>query len=77
MLNNTLKVYRYKNESKRGIMPKAKVDYYNQIDIGIFIYFLDLCLQHNNLIYERINHLENKNDNEYYLNATYTIKIEE
>ena len=38
-----LKVYRYRKEGKRGIMPKNMVIYYNQIDIGIFLYFLELC----------------------------------
>ena len=32
-----LKIYRYRKEGKRGIMPKDKVIYYNQIDIGIFL----------------------------------------
>lgn len=40
---NTLKVYRYKKEGKRGIMPADKVSYYNRIDIGIFMCFLDIC----------------------------------
>ena len=73
-INNTLEVYRYKKEGKRGIMPKALVDFYNQIDIGIFIYFLELCLNHESISYERTIHLENTDDKEYYLNATYTIK---
>ena len=33
-----IKVYRDRKEGKRGIMPKDKVIYYNQIDIGIFLY---------------------------------------
>ena len=73
-INNALEVYRYKKEGKRGIMPKALVDFYNQIDIGIFIYFLELCLNHESISYERTIHLENTDDKEYYLNATYTIK---
>ena len=38
-----LKVYRYRKSGKRGIMPKDMVIYYNQIDIGIFLCFLELC----------------------------------
>lgn len=34
---NELKVYRYRKEGKRGIMPIDMVKYYNQIDIGIFL----------------------------------------
>ena len=76
-INNALEVYRYKKEGKRGIMPKALVDFYNQIDIGIFIYFLELCLNHESISYERTIHLESTNDKKYYLNATYTIKRKE
>lgn len=71
---NTLEVYRYKKAGKRGIMPKAMVDYFNQIDIGIFMCFLDLCLNHHNINYDRTTHLENRDDKETYLNATYLIK---
>ena len=68
-----LEVYRYKKEGKRGIMPKAKVDFYNQIDIGIFILFLELCLEHNNIAYTKEIHLETKEDKELYLTATYNL----
>ena len=37
---NEIKIYRYRKEGKRGIMPKNMVIYYNQIDIGIFLCFL-------------------------------------
>ena len=39
-----LKVYRYRKPGKRGLMPIDMVNFYNQIDIGIFLCFLDLCL---------------------------------
>ena len=48
-----LSVYRYRKEGKRGIMPKDRVIYYNQIDIGIFLCFIELCLEHNGLTYKR------------------------
>lgn len=51
-VNNTLEVYRY-NSGKRGIMPANKVIYYNQIDIGIFLYFLDLCLFSEKITFEK------------------------
>lgn len=47
-----LKVYRYKKPGKRGIMPIDKVIYYNRIDIGIFLQFLELCLKHSNIKYQ-------------------------
>ena len=34
-------------------MPVNKVNYYNRIDMGIFICFLQLCLQHCHIDYTR------------------------
>lgn len=33
-------------------MPAAKVSYYNRIDMGIFLCFLDLCLMHKGIRFE-------------------------
>ena len=71
---NELKVYRYRKEGKRGIMPKDMVKYYNQIDIGIFLCFLELCLNKNNFKYEKTLYVEENVDNEKNLTATYIIK---
>ena len=71
---NELKVYRYRKEGKRGIMPKNRVIYYNQIDIGIFLCFLELCLEKNNIKYERKIYVEENHENEKNLTATYKIK---
>ncbi len=49
-----LLVYRFKKPGKRGIMPADKVRYYNKIDMGIFLFILETCLEHENFIYERI-----------------------
>lgn len=51
-IENTLNVYRYKKAGKRGIMPADKVSFYNQIDMGIFLCFLELCLLHEKLSYQ-------------------------
>jgi len=48
-----LTVYRYKKAGKRGIMPADKVSYYNQIDMGIFLLMLELCLQHEEIPFVR------------------------
>ena len=69
-----LRVYRYRKERKRGIMPKDRVIYYNQIDIGIFLCFLELCLENNNIEYERNIYVEENHENEQNLTATYRIK---
>ncbi len=36
----------FRVSGKRGIMSKALVGYYNRIDLGIFLCFLELCLDH-------------------------------
>lgn len=48
-----LAVYRYKKTGKRGIMPADRVTFYNRIDIGIFLLFLELCLLHGKHSFER------------------------
>ena len=68
-----IKVYRYRKEGKRGIMPKDRVIYYNQIDIGIFLYFLELCLEHNSINYKKEIFTEENHDNEYNLIAKYNL----
>ena len=68
-----LKVYRYRKEGKRGLMPISMVKYYNQIDIGIFLCFLELCLNKNNIKFERILYVEENIDNEKNLTAVYNV----
>jgi hypothetical protein len=69
-----LKVYRYRKEGKRGIMPKASITYYNQIDIGIFLCFLELCLNKNKIKFNRELFIEENHDNELNLLAIYKLK---
>lgn len=47
-----LTVYRRK-PVKRGIMPAKAVVYYNRIDMGIFLCFLEICLAQQGLEFER------------------------
>ena len=68
-----IKVYRYRKEGKRGIMPKDKVIYYNQIDIGIFLCFIELCLEHNGINYTKELFEEKNHEDEYNLTAIYHI----
>ena len=69
-----LKVYRYRKPGKRGIMPMDKVKYYNQIDIGIFLCFMELCLCKNNINFDRTLYIEEDADNEKNLTATYRVQ---
>ena len=50
---NELSIYRYKKPGKRGIMPVDKVMFYNRIDIGIFLYMLETCLNEKGVKYQR------------------------
>ena len=66
-----MNVYRYKKEGKREIMPADKVSFYNQIDVGIFLCLLDLCLQHNGMEYTVDLHVDRGTDTERIKVATY------
>ena len=68
-----IKVYRYRKEGKRGIMPKDKVIYYNQIDIGIFLCFLELCFEYNNINYKKELFIEENHEQENNLIAIYNL----
>lgn len=70
-----LKVYRYKKPGKRGIMPINKVNYYNKIDIGILLYFLEVCLKKENISYRKDIYKDDLDDEtEKVLNAIYDLK---
>lgn len=71
---NKLEVYRYSKKGKIGIIPKNMVTHYNQIDIGIFLCFLELCLNHNKLEYDRTLFIDDNSQNEINLTALYNIK---
>ena len=70
---NELKVHRYRKPGKRGIMPIDMVKHYNQIDIGIFLCFLEICLNKNNIKFERTVYVEENVDNEKNLTAIYKL----
>lgn len=69
-----LLIYRYKKPGKRGIMPAAQVSYYNRIDVGIFLCFMELCLNHEGIAYERTLYVDLGKDAENTLAARYRIR---
>lgn len=69
----TLDAYRYKEEGKRGIMPTNAVSFYNRIDIGIFMCFLELCLAKQEIRFTRELYSDNGLPNELTLNSKYKI----
>ena len=48
-----LTVYRYRKPGRIGIMTPEAAHYFNQIDIGIFLCFLELALAKNGIAFER------------------------
>ncbi len=72
---NHLYIYRYKMPGRRGIMPVKLVTYYNQIDIGIFLYFLNLCLDNKQILYIVQYHIDHGTDDERILLAEYDLKL--
>lgn len=71
--DNTLVVYRYRYPGRISIMSKENAFYFNRIDIGIFIYFLELCLKHHDIEYKHQLFIDDI-DEEYNLFAKYELK---
>ena len=69
-----LLIYRYKKPGKRGMMPVDRVSFYNCIDIGIFLCFLEICMEHQGIAYQRELFLDEGNDDETTLNARYRLE---
>lgn len=69
-----LVVYRYKKPGKRGIMPADRVTYYNKIDIGIFLLFLELCLKQHGIGFQRTLYTDT-GDAEKTLAAVYLLNL--
>ena len=52
----------------------SKVSFYNRIDIGIFIFFMDICLEHNGVGFEKTLYSDaGDDDKELVLNAKYRL----
>ena len=68
-----LSVYRYRKPGKRGIMPADKVSFYNCIDMGIFICFMDICLGHCGIDFDKTLYRDTGEDKELILNAKYRL----
>lgn len=66
---NQLPLYRVKG--KRGIMPQDKVTYYNRIDIGIMLLFIDMCLAHEGYSFRRELLIDFTLEEDKVLNARY------
>lgn len=54
-------------------MPAEKVSFYNRIDMGIFLCFMDICLAHSGIDFVRTLYPDTGEDQEYVLNAKYRL----
>ena len=68
-----LTVSRYKKPGKRGIMPAAAVSYYNRIDMGIYLCFLEICLEKKGLSFQKELFVDDGGDREFTITAKYTV----
>ena len=69
----TLSVYRYRKPGRRGIMPAGKVVYYNRIDMGILLCFLEICLCRSGVWFKRTLCQDDGGNDEKTLAAVYHI----
>ena len=71
---NKLTISRYQKPGKRGIMPANQVTHYNRINVGIFLFFLELCMSETGLQFQREVFTDNsENISKYVVNAVYRI----
>ena len=71
--DNTLSVHRVFR--KRGIIPPSLVPYYQSIDIGIFLLFLEVAMEQAGLPYKRTLLLQEPVQKGPVLTATYLVNI--
>jgi len=69
--NHCIKVYR--STLVKSFMPVNKLPYYNSIDMGIFLCFLEIALRHSNYAFDRILTKEQNPNNENIEIAAYNI----
>lgn len=62
----------FRIKGKRGIMPADKVVYYNRIDMGIFLLFMELCLKQKGIAFTRTVFSDTVDKEEWVLTAKYT-----
>jgi hypothetical protein len=70
--DRTLKVFRYRKPGKRGIMPAVLVTFYNRIDMGIFLFLLEVCLKNEGYVFERETYPDQDDEAQKALIAQYT-----
>lgn len=72
-IDGKLKIYRYRKNGKT-LLPEILFSYFNRIDMGIFLYFLELCLEHKGINYNRTLYHDDSNKQEKTLLAVYELE---
>lgn len=72
--DNRLLVYRYRKPGLLGVVQTAFVSYHNRIDIGIFLCFLNLCLDNKRISYRYRLHVDPGDNKERSLLAEYSLE---
>ena len=72
--DNQLYVYRKSKSGRVGIMPKNASIYFNQIDIGIFMCILEICLLNEGYSFDRTLQKDDETLDTKVLNAIYKYK---
>lgn len=52
--NGIMQVFRYQKPGRAGIMNQEHAAYFNRIDMGIYLCFLDLCLAHEGIPFSHV-----------------------
>lgn len=73
-MDNRIMVFRTRKPGPNGIMPADLVPFFNRIDMGIYLCFLELCLTHENLDCVRTLHEDWGGDEIKIINAEYIIR---
>lgn len=71
--DNVLTVYRYKKQGRIGIMSSKHASYFNRIDIGIYLCYLEICLAKNNIAFDRKLFIDEGKDQKLTKVATYKL----
>lgn len=69
--NGELTVYRYQKPGRSGIMPPHAARYYNRIDIGIYLCFLEICMEKEKIKFDRTLFADEGTDAELTKSAVY------
>lgn len=71
--NNILSVYHYSKPSIKNVINAVLASHYNCLDMGIFLCFMEICLQHKEIKYERELFIDQKINNKNNIVAKYKL----